>query len=126
MPGAKLGCGAILAAGPGSSRGLANAIRRPIPRGRARSRRPIYFFFFAAFFLVAFFFAAFFFAIPQSPPRERHRRGKITFTRRNTGGGRHSRGRGGAFVRRPSAARGLACGPAALVPRPDDIAGWSS
>ena len=51
--------------GPGSSRGLANGSRRPIPRGRARSRNPAYFFFFAAFFLVAFFFAAFFFAIPN-------------------------------------------------------------
>jgi hypothetical protein len=42
---------------------LANDSRRPIPRGRARSKQPAYFFFFAAFFFVAFFFAAFFFAI---------------------------------------------------------------
>jgi hypothetical protein len=48
---------------PPSSWGLANDGRRPIPRGRARSRQPAYFFFFAAFFFVAFFFAAFFFAI---------------------------------------------------------------
>ena len=51
--------------GDPNSRGLANDERRPIPRGRARSRQRAYFFFLAAFFFVAFFLAAFFFAIPN-------------------------------------------------------------
>src|SRR5262245_43481733 len=103
MPGAKLGCGAILAAGPGSSRGLANEIRRPIPRGRARSRKPAYFFFFAAFFLVAFFFA-----ILESPPRVL--RMDSGFARRDTGGGRTFCGRDGASAQRPSVAQWPRCG----------------
>lgn len=56
-------------------RGLAGRISPTNPHGRARSRSPIYFFFFAAFFFVPFFFAAFFLAATdESPPRFRSSR----------------------------------------------------
>ena len=103
-----MGCGANTTAGPVSSRGLANVFRRPIPRGRARSRNPAYFFFFAAFFLVAFFFAAFFFAILESPPRVFRMHSK--FARRDAGGGRTLCGRDGASAQRPSVAQWPRCG----------------
>ena len=65
--------------------------------------KPAYFFFFAAFFLVAFFFAAFFFAILESPPQVFRMHSE--FARRNAGGGRTLRGRGGASAQRPSVAQ---------------------
>ena len=84
--------------GPRSKRGLVNGDRRPIPRGRARSRKPAYFFFLAAFFFVAFFFAAFFFAISNHLLECFVPCDEIAFARRDTGGGRMVGGRGGTVA----------------------------
>ena len=106
----------VSGAGPGSKRGLVNGDRRPIPRGRARSRKPAYFFFLAAFFFVAFFFPAFFFAISNHLLECFVPCDEIAFPRRDTGGGRVKGGRGGTVARRPSVARGLMDAPAPTVP----------